>query len=808
MVSLLKSHSRAGVVSPATYDELGRRTSLANSATANTWTTEYDEQLGLPVELNNGRGQIATSEFDSLGRQTRYTSFTGRTFDWEYEGTQLLPHANTAYSGLRTEIEYDPDGNATRLTQGEGQQARSIALTRNAQGRISTLTTAEGDTFTYEYDDLGNISKESVPDGASLNYIRNEDGLPTSIVLPSGASQVYAYDSLGRMTSSTSPIGSALQTNYEYSAGRLSKVYTTGGPEIQYRYTSGRLTNVSTPTEETTYSYNGAGQMNNLNDTSGITIDYTFDQGGRTTSEKWSGSIDGIVSRTYDSLERVSSLAVNDQTPIILTYDADNGITSHGPLTLSRNPDTGFTNGTALANCADERTYTAFGELSTLIGRFEGNEIYSIEVDRDKLGRITSKTESILGTTRQSRYEYDLGGRLARTVTDGVTVTYGYDINGNRLSRTVSGAGAESGTYNAANQIIKYDGESYNYDSAGRLQTREDDSFIYDALGRLRSARLNGASLITYQHDPLGRLIEEMVDGEIQRRFVYQSPLQPIAELDGDSNIRSIFGYASSPLAPDYMLRDGATYRIFKDHQGSPRVVINCDSGEVAQILRHDEFGRVLEDTAPAFQPFGFAGGLFDSNTQLLRFGARDYDPSTAQWTAVDPIGYRSGSTNLYSYVSGDPVNRIDPDGLREYDGASVTLGGTAGLDLLFWGGSVSGGIIFDGNGNIGFAYGYSAGNGVGAEGDASFLVSVTKGDIYKARGPGFATGGGLGGGLAAEGYLLTDSKGNTTGFQGSVGLGGGATIHHHETNTGVVVLTDLIPETYNDVRNWVGDQL
>ena len=40
--------------------------------------------------------------------------------------------------------------------------------------------------------------------------------------------------------------------------------------------------------------------------------------------------------------------------------------------------------------------------------------------------------------------------------------------------------------------------------------------------------------------------------------------------------------------------------------------------------MDYDEFGRVVL-TNPGFQPFGFAGGLYDEHTELTRFGARDY---------------------------------------------------------------------------------------------------------------------------------------------------------------------------------------
>ena len=69
-------------------------------------------------------------------------------------------------------------------------------------------------------------------------------------------------------------------------------------------------------------------------------------------------------------------------------------------------------------------------------------------------------------------------------------------------------------------------------------------------------------------------------------------------------------------------------------------------------------------DTNPGFQPFGFAGGLYDRDTGLVRFGARDYDPKTGRWTAKDPILFAGGGANLYGYVQNDPVNWRDPNGL------------------------------------------------------------------------------------------------------------------------------------------------
>jgi RHS repeat-associated protein len=54
---------------------------------------------------------------------------------------------------------------------------------------------------------------------------------------------------------------------------------------------------------------------------------------------------------------------------------------------------------------------------------------------------------------------------------------------------------------------------------------------------------------------------------------------------------------------------------------------------------------------------------LYDPDTGLVRFGARDYDAAAGRWTAKDPRGLAGGDTNLYAYVGNDPVNHLDPRG-------------------------------------------------------------------------------------------------------------------------------------------------
>ena len=99
---------------------------------------------------------------------------------------------------------------------------------------------------------------------------------------------------------------------------------------------------------------------------------------------------------------------------------------------------------------------------------------------------------------------------------------------------------------------------------------------------------------------------------------------------------------------------------------------------------------------AAAPLPFRFAGGMYDPETGLTYFGARDYDALTGRWTATDPIPFADGDTNLYGYVLNDPVNWVDPEGKMK---VSPIDGVPGALDVTP--GGVAGGIIGGGLGSV-----------------------------------------------------------------------------------------------------------
>jgi len=141
-----------------------------------------------------------------------------------------------------------------------------------------------------------------------------------------------------------------------------------------------------------------------------------------------------------------------------------------------------------------------------------------------------------------------------------------------------------------------------------------------------------------------------------------------------NDNLLMRFNYADDrvPYSMEYL---GQTYYLLYDQIGSLRAVVDS-TGLIVKRIDYDSFGNVILDTDPSFNvPIGFAGGLYDADTGLVRFGARDYDPAIGRWTAKDPIDFAGGSVNLYEYVLNDPVNWIDPWGLWGSEHGLVELG-------------------------------------------------------------------------------------------------------------------------------------
>ncbi|MCK5098714.1 MAG: RHS repeat-associated core domain-containing protein, partial [Desulfobacteraceae bacterium] len=225
--------------------------------------------------------------------------------------------------------------------------------------------------------------------------------------------------------------------------------------------------------------------------------------------------------------------------------------------------------------------------------------------------------------------------------------------------------------------------DTYQYDLDGFLTSKtigaDTTAYTYSSQGELLNVTLPDSRYIEYVHDPTGRRIAKKIDGVIIEKYLWAGKTTLLAIFDGNDNLTARFEYADGRM-PVSMVKQGIKYYLIYDQVGSLRIISDNASNIVKQI-DYDSFGNIITDTDPTFTiPFGFAGGLHDRDTNLVRFGYRDYDPDIGRWTAKDPILFAGGDSDLFGYCLSDPINAVDPEGLWTFQvGLSFTAGGLTG---------------------------------------------------------------------------------------------------------------------------------
>lgn len=618
-----------------------------------TWTTELDV-AARRISTRTPRNRTSATTLDALGRLLRIEVPTRAPIDYGY----------------------DPTGRLSTIVQGE----RMTTFGYDTRNRLTSVNDGVR-TVTFGHDEADRVITETLPGNRQIAFRYDANGNVTGVTPPGRGEHAFAATPVDLNERYTTPLGAV--TRYVYNADRQLTSIVRPEDEITLAYDSfGRLSGMAGKGVATTYGYLPGGILESSAQ-DGITTSYAYD-GILLTSVEMTGEITSTIQLSYDAAMRLSRETAAGQS-ISFGYDDDDLLVAAGELTMTRDAATGALAASVLSAVSDAWTYNAHGEASRYAATASAAPVFAQDLVRDTSGRITRITDSLNGVAVVYDYGYDAAGRLETVQRDGTPVaSYGYDSNGNR-TQMVTSAGTVTATYDGDDRMATYGDATYAYSAAGDLLSRTTPAgtttYDYDAAGNLRTVVLPGGTTIEYVIDGQQRRVGKKLNGTLVAAWVYRDQLQIVAELDGTGQVRSRFVYGSRSNVPDYMIRNGVRYRILSNHLGSPRVILNASNGAVAQMLGYDEFGNVLADTNPGFQPFGFAGGLYDRDTGLVRFGARDYDPNTGRWTSKEPLGFGGGDTNFYSYAQQDPVNLIDPSGLLF--GGTVNAGEAYGQAAL-----------------------------------------------------------------------------------------------------------------------------
>ena len=659
------------VVTPAGRTETTTRTSVATLA-------DPADPLSVStlVDTTVTNGRTTRSVYDGPSRTLTHTSPAGRRravlLDAQARVTRVEPGA-----GLDPlTYAYDARG----LTSGVTQGANAWTFERDARLRVAARTDAGGARTEYAYDGADRVTAMTAPSDRVYGFGYDRNGNRTGVTMPDGDAHTLGYSAGDRLDRFT-PAGSALSQVRTFDADHaLRRTTLPGGRVVERGYdTGGRATSVTYPEATATLAYADATRRPSAINWApagggpGQGIAFTYDA-DLPTSTTYGGAATGRFDYTYDAERRLSAIKLTSGATVLdssVTRDADGLATGFGPFTFERNGPGGVVSRIGDGALALTLTHDGRARVASRAVAVGAQSVYSAGLTRDPAGRITRRVE----TAATTDYRYDADGRLLDVdVAGSPAERYTYDLNGNRATRRIGAGAVESLSYDAQERLASRGAITYDFDADGFMTRRGTDTFTYSARGELLRA-----GTVTYSYDGLGRRTARTHGGDTTQ-YLYGNPGDPfqVTAVRAPSGDLTSYYYDEDGLL--YALQRGASrYYVATDQVGSPRVVTD-GAGTAVKTLTYDSFGVLTADSAPAFDlPFGFAGGLADPVTGLVRFGFRDYEPESGRWTARDPILFRGGQANLYVYAGNDPVGQRDPSGLACIGGSVYSVFGGGG---------------------------------------------------------------------------------------------------------------------------------
>ena len=394
--------------------------------------------------------------YDTLGRLLSVLDANNNTLAYTYDlngnhdGTIDQEARPTAYG-------YDE---LNRLTSALDPMGGLVQYSYNARGELEQATDARSLATAYQYNGFGDLTQLSSPDVGVIQYTRNPAGNVQQSIDARSYSATYSYDALDRVTQIAYADQNVVFT-YDQGTngkGRLTHLSDASG-STHWTYTSQRR--VASKQQVTGgltltvgYSYNAAGQMNQLTTPSGQVIGYAYN-GGRPAAVTINGS--ALLSNIlYEPFGPTRGWTWSNNTLTVREHDLDGRITtidSAGLRTYQFNPDgtiqSQHDDSGALAAAASGLTEFDVGANSNQLEASTGVDARTYSYDA--AGNVTND-----GTRS---FAYNNAGRMSSVTNASATTTYSVNGIGRRVRKTTSGAS----TY-------------FAYDEAGRLLGEYDNS--------------------------------------------------------------------------------------------------------------------------------------------------------------------------------------------------------------------------------------------------------------------------------------------------------------------------------------------
>ncbi|WP_239478130.1 RHS repeat-associated core domain-containing protein [Hydrogenophaga sp. YM1] len=234
----------------------------------------------------------------------------------------------------------------------------------------------------------------------------------------------------------------------------------------------------------------------------------------------------------------------------------------------------------------------------------------------------------------------------------------------NRLTQCEDGKGSSSLSHDAAGNVTVHGAQTLGYSDRGRLASVTNaagtTSYLYNGLEQ--RVRKSGPTAMVptgqshYVYDEAGQLLGEYDANDY--------PLYETIYLNGyPVGVIRLMGSAANGDLSALVLN------LYADHIATPRIVTLQDHRIVWWWGADEPFGG----TPPLENPYGlgsfvyhprFPGQVFDAESGLLQNWHRDYNARLGRYVQSDPIGL-AGGINTYSYVGGNPLLFVDPNGLQ-----------------------------------------------------------------------------------------------------------------------------------------------